>query len=180
MTQTIALPSPAAAELETRSGYRFQVRPAAPGDEDALAAFFAAVAPQDLRFRFLSAVKHVPREELARMAQVDHRRNEHLLAIAPGGEIVATAMLAADPGLDRAEVAMAIRPDLKHKGISWTLLDHVAHCARERGIAMLESIEAADHREAIELEREMGFSANPYPGDATLVLLSKRLSASGR
>lgn len=174
MPQAIALES-AAAELETRSGFRFQVRPAGPDDEAALAAFFDSVTAEDLRFRFLSAVKHVPREQLAQMARIDHRRTEHLLAIGSDGEVIATAMLAADPSLDRAEVAMAIRPAFKHKGISWTLLEHAATVAQRRGIGLLESIEAADHREAIELEREMGFAARPYPGDATLVLLSKRL-----
>jgi hypothetical protein len=47
--------------------------------------------------------------------------------------------------------------------------------AAARGIGTLESIEFRDNGEAIGLEREMGFTAAPYPGDATLVLLGKRL-----
>jgi GNAT superfamily N-acetyltransferase len=84
-------------------------------------------------------------------------------------------MLAADPDGKRAEVAMAIRADYKRKGISWTLLEHMARIAETKGIDTLESIEAHDHHEAIEMEREMGFTAAPYPGDATLVLLQSRL-----
>ena len=46
---------------------------------------------------------------------------------------------------------------------------------KARGIGAIESIEARDNREAIALEREMGFTARSCPGDSTLILLSKRL-----
>jgi ribosomal protein S18 acetylase RimI-like enzyme len=84
-------------------------------------------------------------------------------------------MVAADPDLERAEVAIAVSAESKHRGIGWTLLDHVAQYAAARGIGTLESIESRDNREAIGLEREMGFTMMPCPGDATLVLLRKRL-----
>ena len=60
-------------------------------------------------------------------------------------------------------------------GFRWTLLDHVARYARDKGIKLIESIESRDNVEAIALEKEMGFSATAYPEDATLVLVQKRL-----
>jgi acetyltransferase len=78
----------------------------------------------------------------------------------------------------RAEVAIAVRSDFKHKGVGWTLLDHVAAYAAARGIGAIESIECRDNREAISLEKEMGFTATSCPGDATLVLLRKSLLPS--
>lgn len=164
------------AELTTRSGVRLKVRPAAPEDESLLTEFFGRVAPEDLRFRFLSAVKKPGHDLVAPLVQVDHTTTENFLAFAENGKtLLATAMLAADPTLERAEVAIATRADAKHQGIGWTLLDHVAGYASARGIGTLESIESRDNREAIGLEREMGFTALPYPGDTTLVLLQKRL-----
>ena len=92
-----------------------------------------------------------------------------------GDTLIATAMLAADSEMERAEVAISIREDYKNRGLGWTLLDHVAHAAAAKGIKFLESIESRDNVEAIALEKEMGFTATAYPGDATLVLVQKKL-----
>ena len=180
MTMTDSAPAspPAAAppstELATWKGFRFQVRPAAPGDEAALADMFAKVSPEDRRFRFLSAVRTVGHAFLERLTHVDHQRTEDFLAF-DGDRLIASAMLAADPAGERAEVAISIRADYKGRGVGWTLLDHVARFAAEKGFELLESIESRDNREAIGLEKEMGFTATLYPGDATLVLVQKRL-----
>ena len=159
-------------KLTTRAGFGFQVRAAQPSDEPALAEFFTHVEKDDLRFRFLSGLSTVGHHLLAMMTDVDHDRTENILAFDTDGKtIIASAMLAADADGKRAEVAMAIREDFKLKGISWTLLEHVTRLAKAKGVQTLESIEARDHHEAIEMEREMGFKAFPLPGDATLVVL---------
>lgn len=181
MTMIAAAPPPLllpewSAELETRSGLRVNLRPAAPEDETALAEFFTHVSADDLRFRFLSPVPRVGHDLLAPLVEVDHTQTENLLAFdAETGTLAATAMIAAEPSLERAEVAIAIRADYKNRGLGWTLLAHVADYATARGIGEIQSIEARDNREAIDLEREMGFTARSCPGDATLVLLSKTL-----
>ena len=162
--------------LTTRSNYAFQVRAAQSADQPALAEFFTHVEKDDLRFRFLSPINTVGPHLIATLANVDHQRTENILALDTHGEtVIASAMLAADPDGKRAEVAMAIRADYKRKGISWTLLEYVARLAEAKGIETLESIEARDHHEAIEMEREMGFTASACPGDASLVLLQVKL-----
>ena len=164
------------AQLTTRDGVRLNVRSAAPEDEPALADFFGQVTPEDLRFRFLTAVRKVGHDFLEPLVNVDHSRTENLLAFDPGtGALVASAMIAADEAMNTAEVAIAVRADFKGKGVGWTLLDHAADYARERGITVLQSIESRDHRQAIGLEKEMGFKASACPGDASLVILSKTL-----
>ena len=161
-------------ELGTRTGFRFEIRPAQPGDEGALADFFSQVSPEDRRFRFLSSAPRLDHDMLERLTRVDHDRTEDFLAF-DGNVLIASAMLAADPALERAEVAISIRADYKHRGIGWALLAHLARYAREKGIGLIESIESRDNVEAISLEKEMGFTATTYPGDATLVLLRKAL-----
>ena len=164
-------------ELVARDGFRFHVRPATPSDEEALGELFAHVDQDDLRFRFLSAVRKVGHDQLKALVTVDHARTDNFLAIdADSGLIVATAMLAVDEALIHAEVAIAIRSDFKHRGISWTLLDHVARYATARGIMTLESMESRDNLQAIELEREMGWTASACPGDSTLIVLRKTLA----
>ena len=80
-------------------------------------------------------------------------------------------MLAVDETMTNAEVAVAIRSDFKRSGISWTLVEHVVRFARSKGIKTLESVESRDNHQAIKLEREMGWSASPSPGDSAHIVL---------
>lgn len=160
------------ADLTTRDGYVFRVRPAAPSDEAELGELFRHVDRDDLRFRFLSAIHKVGHDQLKALVTVDHEHVENFLAFdIASGRMIATAMLAADETLSRAEVALAIRTDYKRLGISWTLLDHVAAFAQGKGIQTLESIESRDNHQAIDLERERGWIASACPGDPASMVL---------
>lgn len=121
--------------LLTRHGTVLHVRPAREEDEPALAAFFANVSPQDLRFRFLTGVRVVSHERLSGMIRANDATSESLIAFDDGGSIVAAAMLAGDDTLQTAEAAVAIRRDMKAHGIGWTLLDHLVGHAKQRDIA---------------------------------------------
>lgn len=162
--------------LTTRTGFRLHVRPADPRDDGTVADFFSHVTREDLRFRFLAGINVVAKSQIEMLTHVDHQRTEDFLAFTEDGSMmIATAMLACDAAMERGEVAIAIREDHKHKGISWELLAHVARYAEAKGIRVLESIESRENHAAIELEREMGFTATACPGDATLVLVSRTL-----
>ncbi len=177
-TENQAVPDTAEWErdLVTRSGYAFHVRPARDEDEQALDSFFSHVSPMDLRFRFLTSVAHVPQDTIAAMAHVDHRKTENFLAIDPDGTVVGSAMVAADDKLEVAEVAVSIHEDYKGRGVGWMLLDHVAAYAKARGVRKLQCIESRDNHAAIELEREMGFTARACPGEPGLVLVESVLN----
>lgn len=169
------------AELTTRSGIKLDIRPASPDDELLLIDFFRKLTPDDLRFRFLSSMKEVGPSLAHQLVDVDHSRTEDLLAFDErDGSLVATAMIAADPDLQRAEVAIAVRSDRKGEGIGWSLLRHACDYAAARGIRRLESIESSQNRPAISLETELGFTARPYDGDATLTLVTMDLQPDAR
>ena len=161
--------------LSTWRGFEFEVRPARPDDEALLSEFFTHVSADDRRFRFLAGVEQVGHSLLERLVAVDHDRSENFLAF-DGNTLIGTAMLAADSGLQRGEVAISLRADYKDRGIGWTLLDHLARYAQQRGIRRIESIESRENRQALAVERDMGFKTEPVPGDATLVLVSKDLA----
>jgi N-acetylglutamate synthase-like GNAT family acetyltransferase len=174
--QTPVFPGADQAMLTTRSGFQFAVRPASADDEADLARLFARLTHEDLRYRFLSPLKRVGPDVLAMMTHVDHKQTESFLAFdASNGQLIANAMLAASPNNEKAEVALAVDGDYKHRGVSWTLLQHVMQAAKARGIKKLQSIEDRGHKAAIALEREIGFKARSYPGDATLMLLEAEL-----
>ena len=161
--------------LATRSGLTLHVRPAGPDDEEVLAEFFAHVSRDDLRFRFLSGLVRVGPAQLRRLIDVDHVGSEDFLAF-DGETLIASAMVVADEKREVGEVAIAVRDDYKGRGVGWAMLRHVARFAKERGLAKLFSVESRANHAAIEVEREMGFTVRPYPGDATLVAVEADLS----
>lgn len=160
--------------LSTRSGIEVDIRPATTADEADLAAFFDSVSEEDRRFRFLSAAEHVSHEQLEPLVHADHFRTESWVGInRASGKIVASGVLACDGPLDTAEVAISIRGDHRGKGIGWAMLDFLAQQARARGCRRVISIESRSNHAAIELEREKGFVPEAFPGDPTLVVLSR-------
>lgn len=159
--------------LVTRHGTVLHVRPAREEDEPALAAFFAKVSPEDLRFRFLTSVRVVSHERLSGMIRANDATSESLIAFDDGGSIVAAAMLAGDDIAKTAEVAVAIRRDMKARGIGWTLLDHLVGHAKRKGYRTIEALEDRDNQSAITIEKEMGFIPHPVESDPMLVRLTR-------
>ena len=164
--------------LTTRTGFEFHVRPVESSDQEALAEFFTHVSKEDLRFRFLSAFQEVPGSLLETLVNVDHDRKEDYLAFDIDDKtIIASAMVGAKDDKSEAEVAIVVRSDYKHRGMSWTFLKYVIEEARRRGIQKLQSLESRQNHAAIELEKEMGFTARTCPEDSTLMLLEFDLTA---
>ena len=102
------IPTEGAATLVTRDGVVVEVRPVQASDEPVLAALFEHVSPADLRFRFLSGMRHVDHARIADMVHVDYVRTITFIAFDQAGEPLATAMLAADAALKTAEVAISV------------------------------------------------------------------------
>jgi GNAT superfamily N-acetyltransferase len=161
-------------ELTTRSGIALDVRAATVSDEATLSDFFDRVSQADRRFRFFTSAKHVSDEQLHPLIHADHIHSESYLAFdQANGELVASAMLACDATFETAEIAVSICSDYKGKGVGWALLDFLCQEAERRGVRSVISIESRANQATIELERENGFTVEPFEGDSTLVVLSK-------
>ena len=163
--------------LTTHTGFRFEVRGARLDDEPIVAEFFTHVTSEDLRFRFLGAVREVSHERLVAMTRSDDPHIHNFLAFSTDGMLISVATLASDPADRRGEVAICIRQDRKHLGVGWEFLGYIARYAEERGIETIESIESRQNRAAIEVERDMGFTVATDPDDPTLVLVQRKLGA---
>ncbi|MEQ1671982.1 MAG: GNAT family N-acetyltransferase [Hyphomicrobium sp.] len=166
----------AAVNLRTPTGFRLSVRPAGPEDDAALTDFFENVSEDDLRFRVPSSIHTDAGEQIAAMTHADHRQTEDFMIFSGGGDhVIANVMLAADPKLQTAEVAITVHNEFKDQGIEQTVLEFVATNAKARGIKKLQSIESRDNHDSIEVERALGFTAHGVEGDPMLVLMEQRL-----
>jgi len=162
------------ATATTRTGVELTITPARADDRDALERFFERVTPEDLYFRFLSGIRKVDDSRIDAMLRDDDDYSIDFLALdSDNGEILATAMLVADRDFDSAEFAMCTREDAKNKGISWVLLDHAANYAAAMGVRRIYSLQSASQTDALQLEREMGFTVRTNPGDPVHMLVEK-------
>ena len=148
--------SPQAVELFTRSGVALSIRPAEPQDKLLLEDFFRHVSADDLRFRFLTSIRRVDDARIDQLCAADVTRTVTFVALRRN-LLIAIGALAGDPGTGEAEVALTTRPDWKHQGVSWSLLEHLVGFARAQGYKEIMSIEAPDNAGALGLERDMGF-----------------------
>jgi GNAT superfamily N-acetyltransferase len=163
-------------EIITRTGLKIIVRHAGVNDDTILNDLFHHVRPEDLRFRFLASVKEVPAEQIHDMTHLDRHKMETYIGFLDDNRTpVATLMLAREVASDRGEVAISIRSDYRNHGIGWELLAFAVRQAETWGLKVIESIESRSNHDAIELEKNMGFTASPHPDDPTLMLVTKKL-----
>jgi GNAT superfamily N-acetyltransferase len=166
------------ATLTTLGGLHLKIRPVSPEDETAVRAFFAELSPDDLHFRFLSPIMKPADNVFELLLGVDHVRTEDFLVFVDEDgrdRMIASAMLSCDPATKRAEVAIAVHPAYRNKGVGWSLLDFIARDAEQRGMEILQSIECPDNRGALDVEKDLGFEISFYPDDPHLDLVTKRL-----
>src|SRR5207237_9581910 len=105
---------------------RIVLGPIRPEDEAQRRAFVDRLEPQDLRLRFFSVRRELPRSELARLTQIDYAREMAFIAVRtlPDGttETLGVVRAVCDPDNVDAEFAIIVRSDLKGRGLGRVLL----------------------------------------------------------
>jgi GNAT superfamily N-acetyltransferase len=159
-------------------GDRLMIRPIRPEDEAAHSAFIAAMSPDDLRMRFFGAVRGFDHSQLARMTQIDYDREMALIATAAEAnngaqQTLGVVRIVADPDNECAEFAIAIRSDLKGKGLGRLLMSRIIDYARARGTRFIVGEILHENTPMLALARVCGFETQPSDDPA---IVSVRLS----
>jgi acetyltransferase len=137
------------------------VRPIRPEDEPQHRAFIEQLQPQDLRLRFFSSRREMPRSELARLTQVDYAREMAFIAIrtlADGtAQTLGVVRAAIDPDNIDAEFAIIVRSDLKAQGLGHLLLGRMIEFLAGRGTQRLVGDVLHENEPMRQLAAAMGF-----------------------
>jgi acetyltransferase len=149
-------------DIEIDGGKRLIVRPIRPEDEPRLVELVARSTPQDVRLRFLGAMKEFPHLLAARLSQIDYDREMALVAIdaQPGagdGEILGASRIVATPENDRAEFAVMVRSDMKGRGLGFQLMKDILACARKRGVSTVFGDVLPENTTMLQMASELGF-----------------------
>ncbi len=142
------------------------LRPIRPEDATAHGGFFHRLSPQDIRFRFFSAMKELSPEMTARLTQIDYEREMAFVAVREEtNETVGVARLARDTYGPGGEFAVIVQADMKGKGLAGRLMQCLIDWARAQGMAEIVGQVLADNVPMLAFVRRLGFTVRRMPSD---------------
>ncbi len=145
-------------------GERLIIRPIRPEDAAQHGLFFQRLSPEDIRYRFFTAMRELSPEMTARLTQIDYDREMAFVAIrAATGETVGVARLVVEPDGATGEFAVIVQPDVKGKGLASRLMRRLIDWARARGMQAVVGQVLADNAPMLAFMRHLGFSLRRLP-----------------
>jgi acetyltransferase len=165
----LALP-PYPAELVASfvaGGERLIIRPIRPEDAEAHAALFSRLTPEDIRYRFFSAIRELTPERIARMTQIDYDREMAFIAVREAtGETVGVSRLVAEGDGGEGEFAVLIQSDMKGKGLASHLMRRLFDWGRGRGITEIVGQVLTENAPMLAFVRHLGMEVKMSREDA--------------
>jgi acetyltransferase len=147
------------------NGAPLLLRPVRPEDGAAHLAFFAALTPDDVRYRMFVRVRELQPSQLARFTQIDYDREMAFIATRPGPhgepETLAVGRVVADPDNITAEFAVTVRSDLKGQGLGMMMMEKLIGYCRSRGTREIVGEALPQNARLIALVRKLGFEVIP-------------------
>lgn len=168
---------PYPSELEEEvvwNGETLKLRPIRPEDGPAHLEFFAALTPDDVRYRMFVRVRELQPSQLARFTQIDYDREMAFVATRalPGGgeQTLGVARVVADPDNIQAEFAVTVRSDLKGHGLGRVLMEKLIAYCRRRGTREIVGEALPQNTRVIRLVRKLGFAVTPNQAEDSVHL----------
>jgi len=149
------------AETWAWQGRQLLVRPIRPEDEARHLAFAEQLAPEDIRLRFFTTRRELPRSELARLVQIDYDREMAFVVLEaqPDGtrRTLGVVRAVADPDNIEAEFAIILAAELQGHGLGLRLLDKMVTYLRGHGTQRLVALVLRENTGMRELAAQGGF-----------------------
>ncbi len=170
-----AYPAELVASL-TRKGERFTIRPIRFEDAAAHAAMFRRLTPEDIRYRFFSAMRELTPEQIGRMTQIDYDREMAFVAVREAtGETVGVGRLIIEGDSGTGEFAVVVQPDVKGRGLATELMERLIAWGRGAGLAVIVGQVLAENAPMLAFVRHLGFEVGLSPDDSTVMEARMRL-----
>ena len=149
-------------------GTTVQIRPAGPGDFDAVRAMHKAMSPNNIYLRFFNVSRMVAEIEARRICRDPVPGQMALLAISDG-EVVGVASYASrTPG--QAELAFAVAEHMHHRGIATLLLEHLVSYARSHQITTFIAQTLTENKAMLNVFADVGLPVERHYEDGVFEL----------
>jgi len=148
----------------------FIIRPIRPEDAEAHQALICRIPPDDLRYRFFSAVRELSPEQIARLTQIDYDREMAFVAVRETtGETVGVSRLVREGDGTRAEFAVVVEPSVKGYGLASHLMRRLVDWGRDHKLAAIVGQVLTDNRVMLGFVRHLGFKIHPLQDEPDVV-----------
>ena len=168
------------AESVTWQGETIVLRPIRPEDGPQHLAFAEKLQAHDLRLRFFSARRDLPRSELARLTQIDYAREMAFIAVRtmPDGTAQTLGVVRAvtDPDNVAAEFAIIVSSDLKRRGLGNLLMRKMIGFLMRQGTQRMVGYVMRENHSMRETARLLGFKVDLAVSDADSLTLELTLT----
>jgi acetyltransferase len=135
---------------------------------------FAALTPDDVRYRMFVRMRELGPSQLARFTQIDFDREMAFIATRDGAdgkpETLGVGRVVADPDNVSAEFAVTVRSDLKGHGLGRKLMNKLIDYCRSRGTREIVGEALPQNTRVIRLVKSLGFEVTPAPEEGTMRL----------
>jgi acyl-CoA synthetase (NDP forming)/GNAT superfamily N-acetyltransferase len=159
-------------------GTTIEIRPAGPGDFDAVKAMHEAMSFDNTYMRFFNVSRLAAETEARRICQNPAPDRVALLALA--GDQVAGDQVAGDQvagvasyvalGKGNAEVAFAVADHMHHKGIATLLLEHLVSYARNHQITTFVAQTLTENKAMLNVFADAGLPVDRHYADGVFEL----------
>ncbi|WP_018410968.1 bifunctional acetate--CoA ligase family protein/GNAT family N-acetyltransferase [Methyloversatilis thermotolerans] len=152
------------------NGTRALIRPIRPEDADREARFVRELSPETRYLRFMSTIKELPPQLLARLTQIDYDREMALVAIADDdAEQLGVCRYVVNPDGESCEFAIVIADAWQRQGLARIMMNLLIETARERGLRVMEGVFLANNERMLRFVQSLGFHISRDPEDSSLV-----------
>ena len=150
-------------------GSTVEIRPAEPGDFDAVKAMHEAMSPDNAYLRFFSLSQTAAETEARRLCREPGPGRMALLALA-GGEVVGCASYDSLQGQlgQKAEAAFAVADHMHHRGIATLLLEHLVSYAGSHQITAFTGYTLVENTAMLKVFADAGLPVHRHTEDGVV------------
>ena len=149
-------------------GTTIEIRPAGPGDFDAVKAMHEAMSPDNTYMRFFNISRLAAETEARRICREPVAGKVALLAISDGEVAGAASYVSEVPG--QAEVAFAVADHMHNRGVATLLLEHLVSFARSHQITTFTAETLTENKAMLNVFADAGLPVERHYEDGLFKL----------
>jgi acyl-CoA synthetase (NDP forming)/GNAT superfamily N-acetyltransferase len=150
-------------------GTTMTIRPASPGDFEAIRRLHDGMSPENLYLRFFNMSRVAGEQEARRLTRAPGPDHGVLLGLL-GDDLAGVASYELIPGSVTAEIAFAVADDRHGRGIATLLLEHLVSLACARGVSVLTAETLPENTEMLRVFADAGLAVHRRLADGMVEL----------
>jgi acyl-CoA synthetase (NDP forming)/GNAT superfamily N-acetyltransferase len=148
-------------------GSTVEIRPASPGDAEAVRDMHAAMSPDNMYLRFFSISPSAAQQEASRVCR--EPRSDHAALLAwHEGKLIGVASYEPTGKEGAAEIAFAVSDEMHGRGVATLLLEHLVSLARRRKLAAFTAQTLADNTAMLRVFADAGLPVQRQSADGVV------------